>query len=135
MRWKFAAEDPRTPAQAREAVREFALAHGADADTLAAVELCVSEAVSNAVLHAYRKLGRRGPVEVEAQRPDDYLVIHVRDRGSGLRRREDSPGLGLGLPLINQTAADLDVRTAPAGGTELAMRFELSGRGVQGAAR
>ncbi len=135
MRWKFAAEDPRTPAQAREAVREFARAHGADADTLAAVELCVSEAVSNAVLHAYRKLGRRGPVEVEAQRPDGYLVIHVRDRGSGLRRREDSPGLGLGLPLINQTAADLDVRTAPAGGTELTMRFELSGRGVQGAAR
>ena len=38
-----------TPARAREAVREFAAEHGADADTLAAVELCVSEAVNNAV--------------------------------------------------------------------------------------
>ena len=133
MRWTFAAEDPATPARAREAVREFAAEQGADTDTLAAVELCVSEAVNNAVLHAYRKLGRRGPVEVEARRPDGYLCVYVRDQGSGLRRRQDSPGLGLGLPLINQTAKELDVRSQPSGGTELLMRFELSGSGVRGA--
>jgi serine/threonine-protein kinase RsbW len=131
MLWTFAAEDTETPAQAREAVRAFAADHGADADTLAAVELCVSEAVSNAVLHAYRKLGRRGPIEVEARRPDGYLCVYVRDRGSGFRRRRDSPGLGLGLPLINQTATELDVRTPRQGGTELLMRFELSGRAVR----
>ena len=45
------------PHRAREAVRAFAAEQGADAHTLAAVELCVSEAVSNAVVHAYRKLG------------------------------------------------------------------------------
>jgi serine/threonine-protein kinase RsbW len=134
MRWTFAAEDPATPAHAREAVRAFAVDHGADADTLAAIELCVSEAVSNAVLHAYRKLGRRGPVEVEARRPDGFLCVYVRDRGSGLRRRDDSPGLGLGLPLISATAAELDVHTQPAAGTELVMRFALSGRRVRGAA-
>ncbi len=134
MQWTFAAEDPNTPTHAREAVRQFAAEHGADADTLAAVELCVSEAVSNAVLHAYRKLGRRGPVEVEVRRPDGYLCVYVRDHGSGMRRRPDSPGLGLGLPLISQTAWDLDVRAARAGGTEVLMRFELSGRGVRGAA-
>ena len=86
MRWTFAAEDPATPARAREAVREFAAEHGADTDTLAAVELCVSEAVNNAVLHAYRKPAA-GPVEVEARRPDGYLCLYVRDQGSGLRRR------------------------------------------------
>ena len=133
MLWTFAAEDPGTPARARQAVRGYAAEQGADADTLAAVELCVSEAVSNAVLHAYRKLGRRGPVEVEAQRPDGYLCVYVRDRGSGLRRREDSPGLGLGLPLIYQTAEELDVRAPREGGTELMMRFELSGSSVRGA--
>jgi anti-sigma regulatory factor (Ser/Thr protein kinase) len=83
------------------------------------------------VLHAYRKLGRRGPVEVEARRPDGYLCVYVRDQGSGLRRRHDSPGLGLGLRLINQTAKELDVRSQPAGATELLMRFELSGSGVR----
>ena len=135
MRWTFAAEDPATPARAREAVRDFAAEQGADADTLAAVELCVSEAVNNAVLHAYRKLGRRGPVEVEARRPEGYLCVYVRDQGSGVRRRPDSPGLGLGLPLIGQTAMELDVRAGRTGGTELLMRFELSGSDVRGAAR
>jgi anti-sigma regulatory factor (Ser/Thr protein kinase) len=134
MRWEFVAEDPNTPHLAREAVRDFAAEQGADADTLAAIELCVSEAVNNAVVHAYRKLGKRGPVEVEARRPEGYLCIYVRDHGSGMRRRRDSPGLGLGLPLINETAWDLDVRPAREGGTEVLMRFELSGQGVRGAA-
>jgi serine/threonine-protein kinase RsbW len=133
MQWTFAAEDPNTPTHAREAVRQFAEEHGADADTLAAVELCVSEAVSNAALHAYRKLGRRGPVEVEARAPEGYLCVYVRDQGSGMRRRQDSPGLGLGLPLIGETAKELDVRPRPAGGTELLMRFELSNSGIHGA--
>ena len=135
MLWTFEAEDPNTPAIARDAVRQFAVEQGADADTLAAIELCVSEAVSNAVLHAYRKLGRRGPVEVEARRPEGFLCIYVRDHGSGMRKRPDSPGLGLGLPLISQTAWDLDVRDARGSGTEVVMRFELSGSRVQGAAR
>ena len=134
MLWTFAAEDPHAPAQAREAVRAFAAEQGADADTLAAIELCVSEAVSNAAVHAYRRLGRCGPVEVEARRPEGYLCIYVRDHGSGMRRRPDSPGLGLGLPLIRETAWDVDVRPAREGGTEVLMRFELSGRSVEGAA-
>jgi anti-sigma regulatory factor (Ser/Thr protein kinase) len=128
MLWTFAAEDPGTPAQAREAVRAFAADQGADGDTLAAIELCVSEAVSNAATHAYRKLGRRGPVEVEARHPGDYLSVYVRDQGSGPRRRQDSPGLGLGLPLIGQAAADFDVRPRATGGTEVLMVFELSQR-------
>ena len=74
--------------------------------------------------------GGRGPVEVEARRPDGYLCVYVRDHGSGFRRRPDSPGLGLGLPLISQTARELDVRTPRGGGTELLMRFELSGERV-----
>jgi serine/threonine-protein kinase RsbW/stage II sporulation protein AB (anti-sigma F factor) len=134
MRWTFAAEDAETPAHAREAVRSFAAEQGADADTLAAIELCVSEAVSNAAVHAYRKLGRRGPVEVEVRRPEGYLCVYVRDHGSGLRRRPDSPGLGLGLPLIQQAASSLDVRPRRCGGTEVLMVFELSGSRVKGAA-
>ena len=74
--------------------------------------------------------GGRGPVEVEARQPDGYLCVYVRDHGSGFRRRPDSPGLGLGLPLISQTARELDVRTPRGGGTELLMRFELSGERV-----
>src|SRR3954464_4069037 len=81
--WTFEAGDAETPYRARQAVRAFAADQGADVYTLAAVELCVSEAVTNAVVHAYRMLGGRGPVEVEARRPAGYLCICVRDRGSG----------------------------------------------------
>ena len=53
MQWTFPAEAP-TPSKARAVARAFAAESGADADTLAAVALCVSEAVSNVVVHAYR---------------------------------------------------------------------------------
>jgi len=124
MQWTFTA-DPPAPGRARAAARAFAAEEGADADTLAAVALCVSEAVSNAVVHAYRDLDRPGAVEVEVRRPNGYLCVRVRDHGSGLTPRVDSPGLGLGLPLIAQTAASVEVLTPGDGGTEVRMRIDL----------
>ena len=111
--------------EARAAARAFAAESGADADTLAAVALCVSEAVSNAVVHAYRESERPGEVEVEANRPNGFLCLLVRDHGCGLAPRTDSPGLGLGLPLIAESASSLEVRTPGGGGTEIRMRFDL----------
>jgi serine/threonine-protein kinase RsbW len=39
--------------------------------------------------------------------------------------RLDSPGLGLGLPLISQISASSEVVSPQHGGTEITMRFEL----------
>jgi anti-sigma regulatory factor (Ser/Thr protein kinase) len=114
------------PGLARKAARDFAARQGADPDTLAAIALCVSEAVTNVVIHAYRDSDRSGAVEVEARRPNGYLCLYVRDDGCGMAPRVDSPGLGLGLPLITQTAAAVEVRTPPHGGTEVIMRFDLA---------
>src|SRR4051812_20542595 len=125
MKETFPAEAP-APGLARRAAGEFAAGEGADADTLAAVQLCVSEAVSNAVQHAYREQEEPGPIEVEAHRPNGYLCLYVRDRGCGLAPRRDSPGLGLGLPLIAQTATRVEVREPADGGTEVIMRFDLA---------
>jgi serine/threonine-protein kinase RsbW len=124
MRWTFTAEAP-APGKARAAARAFAAESGADADTLAAVALCVSEAVSNAVVHAYRESERPGSVELEVKRPNGYLCLLVRDHGCGLAPRTDSPGLGLGLPLIAESASSLEVRTPGDGGTEVRMCFDL----------
>jgi anti-sigma regulatory factor (Ser/Thr protein kinase) len=125
MKQTFPAEAP-AAGQARRAAAEFAAGEGADADTLAAIALCVSEAVTNAVVHAYRDQPHPGAVEIEACRPNGYLCLYVRDQGCGLMPRLDSPGLGLGLLLITRTAAAVEVRGAPAGGTELVMRFDLA---------
>jgi len=124
MRWTFTAGEL-APSRARAVARAFAAESGADADTLAAVALCVSEAVSNAVVHAYRESEQPGEVEVEVERPNGYLWLLVRDHGCGLAPRTDSPGLGLGLPLIAESASSLEVRTPGDGGTEIRMRFDL----------
>jgi serine/threonine-protein kinase RsbW/stage II sporulation protein AB (anti-sigma F factor) len=125
MKETFPAEAP-TAALARQAAGDFAAGEGVDADTLAAVRLCVSEAVSNAVQHAYRDQDEPGPIEIRACRPNGYLCLYVRDRGCGLAPRRDSPGMGLGLPLIAQVASRVEVREPADGGTELVMRFDLA---------
>jgi anti-sigma regulatory factor (Ser/Thr protein kinase) len=57
IRRSFPADDG-APGVARQAVREFLRARGADPRTLADVLLAVSEVVTNSVVHAYR--GRPG---------------------------------------------------------------------------
>jgi anti-sigma regulatory factor (Ser/Thr protein kinase) len=124
--WEFAAGRD-APRLAREAVSVYASAGGARDGVLAAVKLCVSEAVTNAVVHGYRDIGSRGRVTLCAQRVLDRLHVMVRDDGCGLVHRPDSPGAGLGLPMIAQLAHGLEVRVPEDGGTEVSMRFKLDG--------
>jgi hypothetical protein len=50
--WRIPAEPSRVP-EVRHGVRAFAAAHGAPADVLGNLALAVTEAVTNAILHAY----------------------------------------------------------------------------------
>jgi serine/threonine-protein kinase RsbW len=112
-------------AEARTAVSAFAQAAGATADALAAVSLAVSEAVTNAVLHAYLDRETPGTVEVRAECENERVVVVVADHGRGMLPRTDSPGLGLGLPLIAQMTQSLEVHDRDGGGTEIRMSFAL----------
>jgi anti-sigma regulatory factor (Ser/Thr protein kinase) len=118
----------RFPAQAdqvgpaRREVVAYAREHGAvDPDGIA---LAVSEAMTNAVVHAYIDAPAPGEVEVFAQRhPDDGIEIHVCDEGRGMMPRRDSPGLGVGLPLVAKLAQRFKIETRPSGGTAISMFF------------
>jgi anti-sigma regulatory factor (Ser/Thr protein kinase) len=123
-RWTLPAafEAPRV---ARRLARTYAAAQGAPDETLAAIALCVSEAVTNVVVRAYRE-AEPGALELEARRPDGYICLYVRDRGAGLTPRVDSPGPGLGLSIIGNSAASVELRRPATGGTEVAMRFDLA---------
>ena len=89
------------------------------------IALAVSEALTNAVLHAYRTDDRTGAVEVEASISNGALVVVVRDEGVGLLPRTDSPGLGLGLGLMERASDELVfVDTQP--GLSVRMTFTLS---------
>jgi len=109
----------------RAEVREFALGHGAaDPD---AVALAVSEAVTNAVVHAYVDASEPGEIEVVAQRiGGDCLEILVCDDGRGMLPRPDSPGVGLGLPLVATLAESFEVQARTGGGTQVRMAFEMA---------
>jgi anti-sigma regulatory factor (Ser/Thr protein kinase) len=115
------------PGLARHAVSRYARECGADDDVVAALELCVSEAVTNSVLHAYRCAPQPGGVSVRAECRQDELRVLVRDDGTGLTPNIDSPGVGLGLPIIAQMAHRSEIRAPERGGTEVCMRFSLSG--------
>lgn len=112
--------------QARRAVVDWAKRHVGDRAVLSDIALAITEATTNVVLHAYRDREVPGMVMIEAQSHDDHVRLYVRDDGTGLAPRVDSPGLGLGLGLIAQVADAADVRTPESGGTEVMMRFNLA---------
>ena len=97
-------------AQARLTLVDRLRRLGADDRLLDDVALAVSEACTNAVVHAYRKAAR-GTFDVAAVVEEDLVRVAVTDHGVGLQPRTDSPGLGLGLPLIASLSDSLAVKS------------------------
>ena len=93
---------------------------------ISSLALAVTEACTNVVLHAYVDAAAPGDLEVRARKADSVLIVEVADDGRGLVPRIDSPGLGLGLPLISQVADVLELRTDRARpGLVVRMQFNL----------
>jgi serine/threonine-protein kinase RsbW len=116
--------DRGAPRVARQTVKEYLQGVRADPRTLADVLLAVSEVVTNCVVHGYR--GQPGgTVDLEARRKGECLVLSVADEGSGMAPRHDSPGLGLGLPLVGRVARRVDITAQAGGGTLVRMCFDL----------
>lgn len=109
--------------RARTAVGCFALAAGADSQQLEAIRLAASEAVTNAVVHAYAR--QEGNVRVSASYAPGELWVLVEDDGVGLRGSSHPGGLGVGLVLIAQLADSFQIVRRASGGTQLEMRFSL----------
>ena len=89
------------------------------------MRLAVSEAVSNVIVHGYRQTPQSGDFSVSVEWDLDLLWVTVRDHGCGMRPRMDSPGAGLGLPLIANVTDSFSVTAMPEGGTEVCMTFPL----------
>jgi len=95
---------------------------------VAAIELAVSEAVSNAVLHAYRERGGAAAdpqLRLRLTEDDEGVWIVVSDDGVGMSARDDSPGLGVGLSLIARLSDQLLIVQGDIG-TRVHMRFSFA---------
>ena len=114
-------------AEARRAVSAYAASIGVPDEIGRDIALAVSEAATNAVIHAF--VGREpGLLRLVAEPGDGTLTVSVVDNGSGLVPRSDSPGLGLGLPTIGQLTESFDIRDGHDGsGTEVRMVFAVPG--------
>jgi len=110
---------------ARHEVRD---ALGGMALDAAAIALAVSEAVTNAVIHAYRDrdpADEPGRVRLTLEVDAHGVLVVVDDDGVGMSPRPDSPGFGVGLPLIANLCDDFAIYQR-AGGTSVQMRFGLT---------
>lgn len=111
----------RSVAVVRNQMAALARDWGLDECAVNDVKLAVSEATTNALIHGYR--GGDGTIRVEARITGGELLIAVADDGLGMQPRTDSPGLGLGLPVIASVARRFEiVEDHP--GTELRMAFD-----------
>lgn len=109
----------------RHAVVDLAEKCGADEEVRTDLALAVGEACANVVVHAYPP-GDVGPLILHAEVRDSEISVSVVDQGQGMTPRPDSPGLGLGLPLIANLSDKLEIRDGPSGvGTDLSMVFAL----------
>jgi len=115
---------PESVPVARRALAAVAAAAGAAGERLDEIRLAVSEALTNAVVHAYRN-GEIGRLHVTAAVASDELWVLIGDDGRGLHAWNDSQGLGIGLSLISGLSDDFAILTRASGGTEVQMRFDL----------
>jgi anti-sigma regulatory factor (Ser/Thr protein kinase) len=115
---------PDSVPRARKELGAFAVGAGMTGEQLEGVRLVVSEAVSNAVLHAYD--GEGGEIQVTAAVVPGELWILIADDGAGLRaERSENRGLGLGLGWMAQFSDGLTLLTRSSGGLEVRLRFNL----------
>lgn len=121
----FEATYPGTPSGVGAIRREVAaIARGCGFDRLRVndIKLAVSEAATNAVVHAYARSS--GEIRVRAAVQGPEFVIVIADDGPGMVPRADSPGLGLGLPMITTVSDRVEV-VSEGRGCELHVAFRL----------
>ncbi len=109
----------------RHAVVDFAVGRGASECQRDDIAVAVSEALSNAVQHAYVSREAPGTVAVHAWMHERSLQVLVRDEGHGMLPRLDSPGMGLGLALIGKLTEQVELDSLDAAGVRVRMTFAI----------
>jgi anti-sigma regulatory factor (Ser/Thr protein kinase) len=115
--------EPESVVLARQMVRGLVDHLGWGDESRNDVSIAVTEACTNAVLHAYPE--GRGEYGVSAWVAPERLVVSVRDQGQGISPRVESAaaGLGLGLPLMLAIADEVSFTSDAEGATEVRLSF------------
>lgn len=127
---------PQEVGRLRAAMGAFVGAHGAPDPLVQDVRLAVSEAVTNAVIHAYPDDAHgRLAAHASSEPATGVVTLRVRDYGIGCRPRADSPGLGAGIAVMTALARTIEITSPADGGTEVRLTFAVPrGAGTAAAA-
>ena len=120
---------------ARAVVSSFLIQYDPTVEELSDIRTAVSEAVTNAVVHAYR--GTVGNIELTVRLlKDREIYIRVKDKGCGIpdvkaamvplyTTAPEEERSGLGFSVMEQFMDRLTVRSTPGKGTQVTMRKRL----------
>lgn len=124
---------------ARAVVSSFLIQTDPTVEELSDIRTAVSEAVTNAVVHAYR--GTSGMIELTVKLlRDREIYIRVKDRGCGISdisqameplftTAPEEERSGLGFSVMQSFMDKLSVRSAEGKGTTVTMRKRLAPNG------
>jgi serine/threonine-protein kinase RsbW/stage II sporulation protein AB (anti-sigma F factor) len=114
---------PQSVSLVRTELRAVLEGHRLAAGRVSDIVVLLSEAATNAVLHAYRD-GQPGPLYVSATLCGQALTTSICDSGPGMEPRSDSPGLGVGMALMTKLCDQLRVCSEPRKGTCVHATFD-----------
>ena len=123
---------------ARAAAACFAAQLDPTLDEVADIKTAVSEAVTNAIVHAYPET--IGPVILRARLlPDNVLDIMVKDRGCGIADLEQAcrpmfttggeERSGMGITIMESFMTEFRISSVPGKGTTVHMKRRIVRRG------
>ncbi len=116
---------PTSVGHLRSYAREFAAGAGATDEAVTDIALAISEAATNAVLHAYPAgATTNGTASLRGKVSDDWLELAIADRGAGFRP-SPTGGLGLGLKVMAEVSDSMTVEQRDEG-TTVVLRFALA---------
>ncbi len=126
---------------ARVVVAAFAARLDPTLEEISDIKTAVSEAVTNAVIHAYED--KIGPVTIDAVIEGKRLTVEVADRGVGIEDLEQAreplytskPELersGMGFTIMENFMDELHLRSAPGEGTVVIMAKVIRSRRGEG---
>jgi serine/threonine-protein kinase RsbW len=122
--------DPMQIALLRKDLRGWLTSHSVDEESAQAVLLACSEAVANAIEHAYA--ATKAAVELQADVSEGEVTVTVSDSGQWRPQRESPRGRGLGLMRALMDAVEV---SSGQEGTTVELRRRLGREAAVGGAR
>lgn len=123
VRQRFPAKPTSLPLARHATIEALTQAGVVDHQLLAAIALTLSEALGNAVRHAYPDA--LGDIDLIVEYDTTQISVTVADTGVGINGPPRHPGLGLGIQLIGDltTAWTVD---SDGTGTTICLRFDMN---------